>query len=419
MRVLFATVSEKSHLYTMVPMAWALSSAGHEVRVASNPVLADAIQSTGLTAVPVGVDHNINQMFEDNRESLENPMADWSNPVPEEHPWDLVHMKLNVSVTFAYQAYNDTMVHELISYSRSWQPDLVIWDSTCYAGAVAARVVGAAHARLLWCTDIYAKMRETFLIRMAEQPEERRDDPFETWLGGILSKYGSDFDEEVVVGQWSIDQVPTSLQIPVDGLTRLPMRCVPYNGPSQLPEWLQETPDKPRVVVSSGMSARNALGGTFLPVEKLISTLGAMDVDVVAALGEEEAARISEVPDNTRVVDFVPLHAVLPGSSVLINHGGFGSYSTAFANAVPQFIPTIRWADWWNKATALQESGAGIAVHASELTEDVLRESVEKLIGEQSYRDAAERLRQENLSNPAPHEMVSELERLTEKHRSR
>ncbi|TXS58199.1 activator-dependent family glycosyltransferase [Streptomyces sp. t39] len=418
MRVLFATVSEKSHLYTMVPLAWALSAAGHEVHVASNPALADGIRSTGLTAVSVGTDHNLHEMLAANRDSLENPLSDWSNPVPEAHTWEEVLMKFKVSVTFAYQTYNDGMMHELIDYARHWQPDLVVWDSACYAGPVAARIVGAAHTRLLWCTDIYAAMRDVFLQRCGEQPPERREDPMADWLGGILSRYGSDFDEEVVVGQWSTDQVPTSQQLPL-GLHRLPMRYLPYNGPSLIPDWLREPPAKPRVVLCSGISARAALGGTFMPVDEIIGTLGEMDVEVVAALGEEEAGQISRIPDNTRVVDFVPLHAVLPGASALIHHGGFGSWGTAMVNAVPQFIPTIRYADWWNKAGGLQEYGAGIAVHATELTPDVLRESVRRLVEDESYRKAADRLRLENLENPTPAGLVPEIERLTAEYRRR
>ncbi|WP_344261005.1 activator-dependent family glycosyltransferase [Streptomyces sodiiphilus] len=417
MRVLFATVSEKSHLYTMVPMAWALASAGHEVHVASNPSLTEAIKGTGLTAVSVGTDHNLHEMLAANRDNLENPLSDWSNPVPEEHTWEQVHMKFKVSVMFAYQTYNDCMVHDLIDYARHWEPDLVIWDSSCYAGPVAARVTGAAHARLLWCIDIYSRMRDTFLQRMAEQPEERREDPMAEWLGGLLSRYGSDFDEEVVVGQWSIDQIPSSLQLPLS-VERLPMRYVPYNGPSEIPSWLRQAPERPRVMLSSGISS-GALGGTFMPIEDILATLGDMDVEVVAALDAGTAAKLPAVPENTRVVDFVPLHAILPSTSVLIHHGGFGSWSTALANGVPQFIPTIRHGDWWNKGTSLQEAGAGLSLHAGELTPQTLRTGVERLIREESFRKAAERLRHENLDNPTPSRMVPELERLTARYRAR
>ncbi|BBJ38858.1 glycosyl transferase [Streptomyces antimycoticus] len=415
MRILFATVSEKSHLFTMVPLAWSLAAAGHEVHVASNPALTAHIKSTGLTAVSVGTDHNLHEMLTQNRDSLENPLSDWSTPDLDQHSWEQVLMKFKVSVMFAYQTYNDCMVHELVAYARDWQPDLVIWDPVTYAGPVAARVVGAAHARLLWCIDIYSKMREVFLARLAEQPEERREDPMADWLGGILARYDRTFDEEIVLGQWTIDQIPTSLQLPLS-VHRVPVRYLPYNGPCEIPDWLREVPERPRVVLTSGVSARAALGGTFMPVTDIIDTLGTMDIDVVAALPPEEVAALEKIPANTHIVDFVPLHALLPGASVLIHHGGFGSWGTALVNGVPQFIPTIRYGDWWNKATSLHEAGAGLAVHASELTAEVLRESVERLLGDATYKDTAERLREENLHTPTPHDVVPVLEKLTMEH---
>ncbi len=416
MRILFATVSEKSHLYTMVPLAWSLAAAGHEVRVASNPALTEAIKSTGLPAVSVGKDHNLHEMLTQNRDSLENPLSDWSDPDPAQHSWEQVLMKFKVSVMFAYQTYNDCMVHELVAYAQDWKPDLVIWDPVTYAGPVAAKVSGAAHARLLWCVDIYSAMRQVFLERLAEQPEERREDPLADWLGGILGRYGHTFDEEDVVGQWTIDQIPGSLQLPLS-VDRVPVRYLPYNGPSEIPSWVSEPPARPRVVLTSGVSARAALGGTFMPLADMIRTLGEMDIEVVAAVPPEEVEALDSVPDNTRLVDFVPLHALLPGASVLIHHGGFGSWGTALANAVPQFIPTIRYADWWNKATSLEEAGAGLAVHASELTAERLRESVTRLVAEDSFSKAAERLREENLAEPTPHDLVPVLERLTAERR--
>ncbi|QKV91022.1 activator-dependent family glycosyltransferase [Streptomyces sp. NA02950] len=416
MRILFTTVSEKSHLYTMVPLAWSLVAAGHEVRVASNPALTEAIKSTGLTAVAVGKDHNLHEMLTQNRDSLENPLSDWSTPDLEHHSWEQVLMKFRVSVMFAYQTYNDCMVHELVAYARDWRPDLVIWDPVTYAGPVAAKVSGAAHARLLWCIDIYSAMRDVFLERLAEQPEERREDPLADWLGGILARYGCALDEEDVVGQWTIDQIPASLQLPLT-VDRVPVRYLPHNGPSEIPDWLSEPPARPRVVLTSGVSARAALGGTFMPLADMIGTLGEMDIDVVAAVPPEEVAALETVPANTRVVDFVPLHALLPGASVLIHHGGFGSWGTALVNAVPQFIPTMRYADWWNKATSLAEAGAGLAVHASELTAEGLRESVTRLLEEDSFTKAAERLREENLAAPTPHDLVPVLERLTAERR--
>ena len=54
MRVLFTTYSQRTHLFSMVPMAWALRTAGHDVRFACQPKFAQEVTQAGLTAVPVG-----------------------------------------------------------------------------------------------------------------------------------------------------------------------------------------------------------------------------------------------------------------------------------------------------------------------------------------------------------------------------
>ncbi|MEE3921336.1 hypothetical protein V2I01_33205 [Micromonospora sp. BRA006-A] len=90
MRVLFTTFAAKVHMYSQVPLAWALHTAGHEVRIASQPDLADDITHTGLTAVPVGPALNLEEGMRQTEEGLagEEPpemrttAAAWTSPRP-------------------------------------------------------------------------------------------------------------------------------------------------------------------------------------------------------------------------------------------------------------------------------------------------------------------------------------------------
>jgi len=54
MRVMFAVYAAKTHFYNMVPLAWALRAAGHEVCVATQPDIVDAVAATGLPVATVG-----------------------------------------------------------------------------------------------------------------------------------------------------------------------------------------------------------------------------------------------------------------------------------------------------------------------------------------------------------------------------
>ncbi len=176
MRVLFASVSEKSHILTMAPLAWALTNAGHEVRMASAPAMTDVITGAGVTAVPVGTDHSLHEALA-SEETVEHPLADWSDPFVEAQDWATLLLKYQVAVGYAFQPYNDTIVDDLVALARSWQPDLVVWDPITFAGGVAARAVGAAHARLTWCVDVYSAMRRVFHELAAQQPDDQRSDP--------------------------------------------------------------------------------------------------------------------------------------------------------------------------------------------------------------------------------------------------
>ena len=64
MRVLLASYPDRPIFHPMVPLAWALRTAGHEVRFACQPAFADTITRAGLTAVPVGRDGNTVRMAE-------------------------------------------------------------------------------------------------------------------------------------------------------------------------------------------------------------------------------------------------------------------------------------------------------------------------------------------------------------------
>lgn len=111
MRVLLTTPSVPARLHNLVPLGWALRTAGHQVQIAGRPKFTETITATGFVAVAVG---------DDGSETTGHPgLADQSD------------------------------VDGLVDYVRLWGPELVIWDATATAGSVAAQHVGAASVRVL------------------------------------------------------------------------------------------------------------------------------------------------------------------------------------------------------------------------------------------------------------------------------
>ncbi|WIX90460.1 activator-dependent family glycosyltransferase [Amycolatopsis sp. DG1A-15b] len=425
MRVLFVTYAAKSHFYPMVPLAWALRSAGHEVRVASQPELAPVVTGAGLTAVSVGRDHqlwrSVNR-FLGKRFAEVDPAAheavrgtrilpfDLAENAPERLDWDHLHTMYDNLVRTWYKLVNNTMVDELADFAGWWKPDLVVWEPNSYAGAIAAKLCGAAHGRLLSGMDIFGVTRDRYRELLEKRPPGERADPLAEWLDARIGKHGGRFTEDLTVGQFTIDQLPDTLRMTA-GLRYLRMRFLPYNGQAVVPSWLRREPDRPRVALTLGVTAGEHFGGHALGVQELVDSLADLDIELVATVGEPEIRNRLRVPANTTVVPSVPLHALLPGCAAAVHHAGFGTLCTTLYYGVPPLSVPERF-DEPPFAGRIADRGAGLALPMAGATGDRVRELVARLLSEPSFRQGAQRVRDELLALPAPAELVPDLEKV-------
>ncbi|TDC45404.1 activator-dependent family glycosyltransferase [Actinomadura sp. KC345] len=421
MRVLFATLPYKAHLYAQVPVAWALRSAGHEVRVASRPDLVDDITHTGLTAVPVGEPLDLEGKMaanhaDDGAPEVEDLMR-MDELRAEKLTYDHTHERFSTMTATAFPlASSVRTVDEIVDFARTWRPDLLVWDSLFFAGAVAARACGAAHARLLYGLDLLGWMRQGYLKAVHGRPPELRDDPVREWLGWTLEQYGCDYGEDAFMGRWTIDPVPSSMRLAVEH-PYVPVRHVPYNGRSVIEGWLREPPKRRRVCLTLGLSFREFMGGDRVSVARLLEAVADLDAEVVATFNAEQMAGVSSVPDNVRVVDFAPMNELLPTCSAIVHQGGFGQALTAQAHGVPQVVlPNGLW-DTVARGRRLQDAGAGLCAPADGISADELRRMLVRVLEEPRFAEGAAGLRAEMLGTPAPAGIVPLLEKLTDEHR--
>ncbi|MFD7627292.1 activator-dependent family glycosyltransferase [Streptomyces sp. NPDC059851] len=420
MKVLFVSFPHNTHYFSMVPLASALRTAGHEVRVASHPDLTDQITAAGLTAVPVGItDWYFNDPWAP--ELLGHILEEGSGLVQgfdftgeDRSPW--THESLlaleAVAVPALYASVsNDPMLDDLVAYARHWRPDLVVWEQHTFAGPIVARAVGAAHARLLHGMDITVRARQEFLRLNATLPPGTTQDPTAEWLGRVMDRYapGLGFDEEMVTGQWTVDITPPSSRFDL-GLPTVGVRYVPHNGASVVPHWLRAPADRPRVCLTLGVSGE--IDHASFSFASVLDALADVDAEIVATLGAQAREELPTTPDNARLVDFVPLNDLLPTCSAVVHHGGIGTRSTAELHGVPQIVLPYGW-DTLAKARRVEELGYGLCLPAHELTVDGLRTAVLRLLEEPSFTEAAAKVRAEVLAEPTPNDIVPVLERLT------
>ncbi|MBB6351429.1 activator-dependent family glycosyltransferase [Nonomuraea muscovyensis] len=421
MRVLLTQHAASAHLYLMVPIAWALKSAGHDVVIAGQPDIVDGIRRTGLTGVSVGVlsdvaarlaalppDQHIygsgHDLTEERAEVLTYPyvrdcLAAWASPLA----FDLIT--------------DQSMYDDLVEFCRAWRPDLVIWDSITFPGPVAARACGAAHVRTTFGRDHWARMRDLFLTLRGDRDE----DPVADWLTAKLGRYGCGYDEDLVLGQATVDTMPRWARFPLAmDHTYLPARYIPHNGPAVVPDWLIPVADRRRVCFTLGVSGAEMWAGQgSIALTDLFDAVADLDVEVIATVSPDRLPPGVKAPDNVRLVDFVPLNSLLPSCAAIVHHGGTGTTCTALAHGVPQLIVPAQLYDERGIALALAGQGAAVVVEPGDLTGDTLRKGLISLLDGPSYAAAATRLQRDAADTPSPADLVSDLENLVAARRER
>ncbi|MBK1787861.1 activator-dependent family glycosyltransferase [Prauserella cavernicola] len=416
MRVLLTTVADSTHFMATVPLAWALRTAGHEVRVASQPPMTATITQAGLTAQPVGRALDLGRLeTEVDRDAVRKdlpPPYHAAELSESELDWPTLLAEYREATLWWHKLDNVPMINDLVSFARQWQPDLVLWEPTTFAGAIAARACGAAHGRVLYTLDVFGKTRQHFLRLQQSRPAHEREDPIADFLGGYV---GGDFAEDLVTGQFTIEQLPPPLRMSAD-LDYVPMRYVQYGGPAVVPDWVRTPPSRPRVVLTLGISATEHFDGYTIDIPEVLDALSDLDIELVATIAEEEQGKLGPVPDNTRVVSYVPLPSIVPSCAAVIHHAGFGTLSTVSRFGVPQLAVPFHF-DQPSFARRLAAQGSTLMLHSDQASGDAVRTGLLRVLEEPEFRTRAGALRSDVLAMPTPNEVVTQLEQLVTKHR--
>lgn len=460
MRVLFTPYPSIAHFRPYVSLAWAFQNAGHEVRIAVQHTTADAVAAAGLTPVSLGDPTGTEVRNRDDAQGPKDPelvlrYADALGLDAEEREyWIELYQYLFVPIG-DYLRPDLPEAVELMDFARAWQPDLVLWDATFPSGAIAAKVGGGAHARLLLGTDCFAWA----IDRIAAHREQLRaaglpDNPYEDLVRPLAKRYGVEVDRELLVGQWTVNPTPVGYG-PTTDVKHIRMRHIPYNGGEVFPSWLHQRPQRPRVAMSLGESTRRFIPGDWDRTPRIMEAVADLDIEVVATLNDMQLQGLDRVPDNVRVLEWVPLTQLLPTCSVLLHHGGTGTFAAARAYRVPQIVcdteesilirrETPRAKDagtyrvgrefgvretveaetphWVLPAKSLEASvvaryitshGAGELLNHRALTVEEIGKLILQVVNRPSYQSGASDIYEDWLATPSPADVVRTLETLT------
>lgn len=387
MRVLIMCTPVPTHFMALVPLAWALRGAGHEVLIAGQPDVMGAVKSAGLNGVSVGVGFHIDERqagrLEPNRRLVESNSR------------EALEEQLGAGYVFGMHAWY--MWRNYLDTAREFRADVVVSDPLEFTALMVGGVLGVPVLHHRWGVDPISR---------------RSHEEASGVLAGQCARLGLDGLPEPAA---MLDPCPPSLQLP-DAVPGTHFRFVPYNGNGLLPEWAARERKEQvrrrtrRVVVSLGQSTLEMNGVPF--VRDFLREFGKMaDVEVIATAGEKHRQEIGPVPDGVRLVDPMPLHLLLEDCDAVVHHGGAGTALTATAFGLPQLV-LPQMADQFAFGDRLAASGAAVSVDTAEGQNDPprLRAALAELLTTEAYPKAAGELRREMESLPTLPEIVTDLE---------
>lgn len=401
MRILFTPLAWPTHYYPTIATIWACRVAGHEVRVATQPALTDAVRQSGLIPMTIGRDYDVNTGLAENARQLRSG-DHGAGPVKVE---DLLKSpdgmrRLREARLEPHVKAAEASVDDLLAVIRFWKPDLVVSDPVVMAAPLAAQVSGIPLVRHLWGPDPTPQLGfPGWGLPVAD------------WPSGLLALYERyDAVPAVDAAVATVDPCPAGLQ--AGGIIgRLPTRYIPYNGTAEVPDWLLSDVKKPRVCVTWGMSNSELVGKEHFRLPDVLRILTDMGSEVVAAVAGIDHDALGDQPDNVRIVRELPLQLVLPTCDAIVHHGGAGTMLTAAAYGVPQVVIAPIMSQSFN-ADRLAAYGAGLALKAEECGIGDITAAIEQTLRGSAIAGKARELRAEIAAQPSLADIVGELEKL-------
>jgi hypothetical protein len=181
MRIAFVPLAWATHYMPMVPLAWALRAAGHEVRVACQPGVSNAVVCSGMAVQPVGSGYDLMAALAEVSRRAAVPAT--PEAVRALGPEEL--QRLLAARYVPHVAAAEAMAADLVAFVRAWRPDLIVADPTVLAAPLAAAATGTPVVHHLFGADA---------SRLAGCPT--RGLPLERWPADLRTLFES-FGAEV------------------------------------------------------------------------------------------------------------------------------------------------------------------------------------------------------------------------------
>jgi UDP:flavonoid glycosyltransferase YjiC (YdhE family) len=355
---------------------------GHDVAFATTPIACSDIERFGFRCFRAGVDDWVEDARSEPRTSPERPAqaaAVWV-------------------ALFAGSRARQTLP-DLLTACRGWRPDLLVRESTEFAGCVAAERIGIPHVAVQ--VGAWRPQLQRLIAPALDRLRESVGLPLDT-------------AQEMLHRHLLLSLVPPSFAEPRQPLpaTARMLRYVPFDrDPSNAgsaPKWDGALAERPRVFATLG-TAYNRTAGI---AQMMLTALRDEPVNLLLALGPGlDPASFGSMPAHIQLESYVPQSLAFPACDSVISHGGFSTMLTALSFGLPQVMIPIA-ADQPDNARRCAALGAAQIVEPKDRTPEAIRAAVRAVLANASYRAAAKKLQAEMRAMPAPEHVASILEKL-------
>ncbi|TVX91618.1 macrolide family glycosyltransferase [Paenibacillus agilis] len=286
----------------------------------------------------------------------------------------------------------------------AWKPDYIIHDAFAYWGKEFAQLLGvpgiSAFATFAYIDEmadfdptffitnfiriedhsVYKKYKEADLYRRLVDMSSKT----------IASKYrlnnvnvindilGSKEKLNIIYSSKSVYLFPDSFD---DSYLFAGYSITPRKETVEFP--FDQLDGRPLIYISFG-TILNELGELFL---NCFEAFEQSDVQVVMSVGNHlRLDDLKGIPDNFIVRNYVPQLDILKQASVFINHAGTNSVYESICFEVPQVVIPQAF-DEFMGAVMVEQAGIGIYIRNMAPTADELREAVQQVLSDSTYRD--------------------------------
>jgi len=363
-RIAFLNIGMHGRVNPTLPIAAELVRRGHTVSYHTSPAFTDEIAATGARALA----------YAENEQPLPDP------PVPITLLEGLAGTALRVLPT-------------VLAELREIGPDLIVHDSACVWGAVAARELGvravSSFTTFAFNRHVPSPTRGSWRLLSEAATRPGNLARYLRSRGELRRHYNAHglplFDLGNIRQALNLVYTSPAFQPHVESFDA----SYRFVGPS-----LGARPTDPSFAADrlTGPLMYASLGTVFNADPRLLrsfaTALAPLGGTVVLATGQTDPAALGPLPANVLARRFVPQLEVLAHAALFVTHGGMNSVNEAMDAGVPMLV-IPQGAEQPMVARRVVELGAGLSLHTQDAAEGAVRAMARRLLDDPRFREAA------------------------------